>query len=106
MIITVITIQGWAQGKKKKKPDVKIVGDYLLKKIEYFPPWKCKKNNLNSGKNLRSPISDNHTTAVALLPLLLLQYYHNHYRLLSILQAYIKLIVPKIPYTLYCLYHD
>ena len=42
MIITVITIQGWAQG-KKKKPDMEIVGDYLLKKIEYFPPWKCKK---------------------------------------------------------------
>ena len=28
--------QGWAQG-KKKKPEVKILGDYCMKKMQHFP---------------------------------------------------------------------
>ena len=37
--------QGWAQG-KKRKPEVKILGEYCLKKMQYFPPWKLKKNGI------------------------------------------------------------
>ena len=31
---------GMGTGKEKKKPEVKILGDHLLKKIQYFPPKK------------------------------------------------------------------
>ena len=46
-----LAFQGWAQG-KKKKPEMKILGDYYLKKMQYFPPWKVKKKKKrNSWKN-------------------------------------------------------
>ena len=45
-------------GKEKKKPAVKILGDYCFRKYNIFHPQK----NLNSGKNLRSPIPGSTTS--------------------------------------------
>ena len=35
---------------RKNKHEVKILGDYLLKKMKYFPPWKCKKKKQQKNK--------------------------------------------------------
>ena len=44
-------IQEWAQGKKKKQPEVKILGDYCWRKYNIPPPQKK-----TCIENLRSPI--------------------------------------------------